>query len=477
MGSDLSVGQGMSVGQGVPVGRRAGSRRAPLGVVVLALLAVVLVAVFTGPNVVVGRAGEVPAADLGATALAQLARLDDLRLRGTLDTEGGVGLGIDLVALAGGETTATVTDGAGGVATFVAVDDKVVVNANNAWWLNTVPVYAHQIGGKWVKATEEMGFPIGMLTALSGKRLRELVTGDDWTATPTVYVDGTPAVALSPRGSPWTVYLSTEGGTRLLGIGGPLAATGEKLRGQPGGQASNFPYALVSTSGVDDPCRQRTDRALTDARQQAATAPVPPPMPEVGHGPDISVTLVPTGTCMTPSCPTPVDIRNAGDEAATGMVSVFSTSGGGGALPITVGPMQSVQQVFQVLNPASSCTQTCTRPYTVTAFAQLTGIAGPDLDTGKRLHDRGVDPNRPVPSRPEVAGPDVNSVIDKLSTPGPAVAGFAKQDDPLLDDVIALVRNSGDARLLSLLTVLARHPRSPSPPARQARPSRSPRPP
>ncbi|MBM7775593.1 hypothetical protein JOD54_005797 [Actinokineospora baliensis] len=431
-------------------------RRVPLAVAALAVVAAVLVAVFAGPGEVAGRPTEVAAADLGATALSRLAELGDLRLRGTLETDGGIGLGIDVVALRGGETTATVTDGAGGAATFVAVADQVVVNANAAWWLNTVPVYAHQIAGKWVKASEDMGFPIGMLTALSGKRLHDMFTGDDWTAEPTVYVDGTSAMALSPRGSPWTVYLATEGGTRLLGVSGPLAATGDKLRGAA--QASNFPYALVSTSGVDDPCRESTGRALADAKQQAVTAPAPPPMPQPNHGPDISVTVLPTGTCMTPMCPTPVEVRNSGDETATGMLSVMSTSGGGGVLPISVGPQQSTQQVFQVLNPASSCTQTCTRPYTITAFAQVTAIAGPDLDTGKRLHDRGVDPNRPVPAKPEVAGPDVNSVIDRLSTPGPAVAGYAKQDDPLLDDVIGIVQKSGDARLLSLLTVLAKHP-------------------
>ncbi|GLW90708.1 EndoU domain-containing protein [Actinokineospora globicatena] len=430
-------------------------RRGQLGVVVLAVVAAVLVAVFAGPNVLAGSPREIAAADLGATALAELGKLDDLRLRGTLDTDGGIALGVDVVALATGETTATVTDGAGGIATFVAIDDQVVVNANNAWWLNTVPVYAHQIAGKWVKATDDMGFPIGMLSALSGKRLRELVTGDDWTAQPTVYVDGTSAVALSPRGSPWTIYYATEGGPRLLGLGGPLAASGQKLRGK---QATNFPHALVSASGVDDPCKERTTRALTDAKQQAATAPAPPPLPEPGHGPDISVTVLPTGTCTTPSCPTPVEIRNAGDEAATGMVSVSSTSGGGGAQPITVAAGQTAQQVFQVVNPAWTCTQTCTRPYTVSAFAQVTAIAGADLDTGKRLYDRGLDPSRPIPLKPEIAGPDVNAAIDRLATPGPAVAGFAKQVDPLLDDVLDLVRKAGDARLLSLLTVLAKHP-------------------
>ncbi|WP_253885017.1 EndoU domain-containing protein [Actinokineospora diospyrosa] len=439
--------------------RRPPSRRAPLAVVVLAVVAAVLVSVFAEPGRVVGRPSAAAAADLGASALGRLAELGDLRLRGTLETEGGIGLGIDVVALAGGETTASVTDGAGGAATFVAVDDRVVVNANAAWWLNTVPVYAHQIAGKWVKATEDMGFPIGMLTALSGKRLRDMFAGDDWTAEPTVYVDGTRAMALSPRGSPWTVYLATEGGTRLLGVGGPLAATGDKLRKLGGrAQAANFPYALVSTSGVDDPCRESTGRALADAQQQAATAPAPPPVPEPNHGPSISVTVLPSGTCMTPMCPTAVEVRNAGDETATGMLSVTSTSGGGGVLPISLGPLQSTQQVFQVLNPASSCTQTCTRPYTVTAFAQVTAVAGPDLDTGKRLHERGVDPNRPVPGKPAVAGPDVNSVIDKLSTPGPAVAGFARQGDPLLDEVVGIVQKSGDARLLSLLTVLAKHP-------------------
>ncbi|WP_026423914.1 EndoU domain-containing protein [Actinokineospora inagensis] len=432
-------------------------RRGPLACVVIAVVAAVLVAAFTGPVRVSGSPRATAAADLGTTALAQLAQLHDVRLRGTLETESGVPLDVDIVTLASGDTTATVSDGAGGVATFAAVGGKVVVNGNNAWWLNTVPVYAYQIAGKWVQATENMGFPIGMLTALSGKQLGEKFAGDDWAAKPTVYVDGTPAVALSPKDSPWTIYLSTEGGTRLLGIGGPLAAAGEKLREQPGGTAQSFPTGLVSASAVDDPCKQRTDKALTDAKQQAATAPAAPPVPEANHGPAIEVTLVPTGTCMTPACPTPIEVTNSGDEPAQGTLSVTSTSGGGGDLPISVGPGQTVQQSVSVVNPASSCTETCTRSYTVTAFAQVTSVAGPDLDTGRRLHDRGVDPNRPVPGQPGLAGPDVNSVIDKLSTPGPAVAGFQANGD-LLDQVIALVRDSGDGRVLSLLAVLAKNP-------------------
>jgi hypothetical protein len=437
---------------------RSSSRWVLSGAGLLAVL-VVLVAIFSGPTAVPGTAQAVAAADLSRTALDQLDKFDNLRLQGSLETESGIELDVDIVALTGGGTTASVSDGAGGRADFVAVGDRVVVNANNAWWLNTVPVYASSLSGKWVQATENMGFPIGMLKVLSGKELRKAITGDEWSAVPTVYADGTPAVALTASKSPWTLYLASKGG-RLLGIGGPLAKAGQKLR-QPGSSAGSYPYALVNTTAVDDPCREQTGRTLTDAKQQAPTAPVAPPVPEPNHGPNVSVSIPPTGVCTTPTCPTPVVVQNAGDVAAEGTLMVSSTSGGGGATGVVVGPGQQVQQTFQVGNPASSCRQTCTVPYTVTAFVQVTSVAGPDLDTGKRLYDKGVDPNRPVPGKPGVAGDDVNKVIDGLTTPGPVVPGFRKsglQEDSRVAQVVQLVADSGDQRLLSLLRTLARHP-------------------
>jgi hypothetical protein len=420
------------------------------------LVAVLVAVLVSGPVAVSGTPSAVAARGLGTGALDQLAKLEDLRLEGVLDTADGAPLTFDIAATDDG-TTATVTDAGGGVAQFVSAEDKVVVKANGAWWLNTIPAYQLPLTGKWVRATEDMGFPIGMLETLSPRSLHEMVarTADGmWSATSTVYPDGTPAYAVTAKDSPWTVYVATQGDGRLLGLDGPLADVGQRLR-QGGGQS--YPSASFSTSAADDPCDKATKRKIEEAKPQVEAAPEAPPIPEAGHGPEVSISSPSTGVCTTPMCPTPVVVTNSGDEAAVGMLSVSSSSGGGGTFPVNVAPNGGTQQhMVSVVNPASSCTQTCTRQYQINAFVQYSS-AGTDLGQGQRLRDKGVDPNAPVPGKPSISGPGVNGTIDNLTTPGVAPAGVVRQQDDLVDEVTEIAKKAPDADITSLLEIIGRY--------------------
>ena len=424
---------------------RLSARRFGVGAGVAIVVITALLALLAPSITMPGAARAVPAAELSRVALDQLGKIGDLRLRGEIENAAGTPLAVDIVALAGGRTTATVSDGGGGTAVVVAQGDDMVVKANAAWWLNTLPAYQLGLADKWVRVRYDMGFPVDLLRTLSGKGLSELIAGQtrggEWTSRPTTYPDGTPAFALTAGDLPWTVYLAVSGG-RLLGIDGPLAEVGDRLRGQAG--ASAFPFASVSATPVDDPCKEKAEKESAEAEKALATAPEPPPAPTRASGPMVSVQIPSTGVCSTPSCPTQVVVTNAGDTAASGTLMVSSTSGGGGTQPVTVGPGQTTTQTFSVVNPARTCTRTCTRPYTVTAHMQVTSIAGPDVAQGKRLNDQGIDPNRPAPARPDVTGPGVNSIIDGFTRPGPAVAGLvhgAQDKKDAVDAVVAAVDN------------------------------------
>ncbi|EWC60460.1 hypothetical protein UO65_4273 [Actinokineospora spheciospongiae] len=430
------------------------ARTVGLGAAVIAVVAVLLFAVLTGPGEIAGTARPVAAADLAETALAQLGAIEDLRLSGTIESDTGVALTVDVVALAGGETTAAVADGTGGVAEFVAVDDRVVVNANREWWLNTVPVHAEPVAGKWVRATADMGFPIGMLDGLSGAALKgaieEAAGSGRWSSEVVERPDGQLAFALTAADSPWAVHLAARGEPRLLGVDGPLAEVGDRLLGSARG--GSFPNATVSTTAADDPCRKRADSKVADARKQVASAPQAPAVPTPSSGPSVRVSVTPTALCTSPVCPAPVVVANSGDQPAVGVVSLTSSSGGGGTQPFSAPPGGQDQKVFQITNPATGCRQTCTRTASVTAFAQITSIAGPDIDLGQRLTGKGVDPNRPVPGNPAVAGPDVNRIIDGL-TGAPGVPGFSGRgaQSSGVDQVLDLMERATDNRVTGVL--------------------------
>jgi hypothetical protein len=100
--------------------------------------------------------------------------------------------------------------------------------------------------------------------------------------------------------------------------------------------------------------QEGTDKNLDDAKDQVDSAPAAPPTPEQNRGPVLTVNAPPTGICTTPSCPTPIVVVNAGDEPASGIVSVTSSSGGGCTRPFTGGPNGSAQTMFQVVNPANT---------------------------------------------------------------------------------------------------------------------------
>ena len=57
---------------------------------------------------------------------------------------------------------------AGGTAQFLVTADSAAVKADRTWWLNTVPAYAKSLAGKWAKADDTMGFPVGALRGLVG---------------------------------------------------------------------------------------------------------------------------------------------------------------------------------------------------------------------------------------------------------------------------------------------------------------------
>lgn len=422
------------------------------GVIALAVALVAVLGVISGPNVVAGSPGIPAAGDLGVDALTQLADLDDLRLEGVLETESGAALSFD-IAVTGEGTVAEVTDAAGGVATFVAVEEKVVVKANDAWWLNTVPAFQVALTDTWTTATDDMGFPMEMLTSLSTKSLHDKVSrtaGGGWASTPVSYPDGTAAFALTAEGSPWTVFVSSRGEPRLLGLDGPLAGGTQKLR--QGGPA--YPSASFNTSKADDPCLDEAKRKLEEAKPQVGKAPEPPPVPEAGHGPSISIDTPITGVCTTPMCPTPVVVTNSGDEPAVGTLFVVASSGGGGSFLVNVPAGGTSQQTASVVNPANTCTQTCTREYQITAFVQLQS-AGTDLDQGKRLYDKGLDPNAPVPDKPQVSGPGVNTTIDGLTNPVSPVVGFTQPDDRFIEEITDLVGRAPEAKITPYLRTLA----------------------
>jgi hypothetical protein len=431
-----------------------------IGAAVVSAVILAGLAVFAGPIREAGTALPIDAARVTRSALDAFGKIGDTKLTGVVATENGVPLSMEIVARADGQATATVRDPAGGVADIVATTNRVAIKANRAWWLNTVPSYAQQLADKWVQSRPEMGFPTEMLRVLSGKPLSDLITSQtaeqDWNATVTQF-DGKRAYELYTVDRTWAVYVSTDAEPKLLGFGGPLLdGVPRRMAGSAGGQRSDaYRNAQFSTAAADPDCAERSEKQLKEAKPQVDAAPPAPPAPSATRGPQISLQPVPSPTCTGPVCPATVIVRNSGDEPAVGTLTMTASTGGGGAYPVSVGPGQTSTHTITVPNPASRCTRTCTVPFTVSAFVMVTSMGGPDVDAGQRLHQRNVDPNRPVPGNPAASGPAVVNVMDDmLRSAPPPPAGFGRQQDSYVAAVRAMVNGSITNRMMSQIEAI-----------------------
>lgn len=429
--------------------------------VVLGLTAalVVTLAVVMPPNRLAGSALAMDPATAGADALDQLAELDDIRLTGWVRTETAQRLRVDIVSLEDG-TQAVVHDEAGGVAEFLVRKDEAAIKANAAWWLNTVPAYAQEHTDTWVTADDDMGFPVGALSDLSGDRIQKLISDrsadERWNATPTVFHDGKPAIALSAGESGWTVFVSPTEPPRLLGFGGPLLAEVDRVTGgQPEGRG--YPGVELATAVPDKPCRDRADRKARETAPKFGDLPQPE-VPAVAERPQLQASVsAGGGICMTPLCPFTVMVVNVGSAPGVGSVLITSSSGPPLSAPLNLPPGGQFTTAYNAPNPAPpSPGGRVTVPIYVQAFAQVTSLAGPDVNAGKRLHDRGIDPNNPIAGQPAAVGPAVTNILDRLTTNAP-VAGFGRQDD-VVEAATDLLGEALDAGLATLLQQLVNSP-------------------
>lgn len=415
-----------------------------------------LVAVLAVTSIVLAPArrvaGDAVAADPEAaatSALDQLAGMGDVELSGWVSTATAQRLTVDIVATKDG-VQAVVKDEAGGTAEIIAGDKDAAIKANSAWWLNTVPAYQQDYTDKWVKADDSMGFPVSALGDLSGNAISKLVTARSagWTAAPAMFHDGRPAMELTRGDTGWRVYVTPTNPPRLLGIGGPLLAKVDRLAGQ--GDARTFPDAELGTSEPGTDCRDQTGRTVDKTAPGIADLPAPE-ITEPDERPELQGSVsAPPGVCMSPVCPFTVLVMNIGKGAGVGTVLITSSSGPPMTAPLNLPPGGEFTTVYNAPNPAPpSEGGRVTVTIIVEAFAQVTSLAGPDIDAGKRLHDRGVDPDNPVPAQPSATGPGVTGIMDGL-TAGAPVVGLRYQDD-----VVAAARLLlGDALNDGLTTLL-----------------------
>ncbi|GAA2681496.1 MULTISPECIES: EndoU domain-containing protein [Actinosynnema] len=407
--------------------------------VALATAFLLVLGLVAPPTAVPGSASTVDAERLSGEVLRGLAEAPELHLVGDLRTASGAPLELDVAVLADGRLSAIVDDDAGGTAEFAVVGDRAVVRANRAWWVNTLPAAADTSADRWVQADDNSGFPVGMLGALSGTALGALVaqrTEDSgWRITADELDDGTPVSSLTTNDGVWTVQATLDDPPRLVGLRGPLAAGVRKFAG--GTRATTYSDVSLRTERPDSGCRERAEKELAEAAPDIEAAP-PPPQPVAPQDvPSVAVTIVSTGVCMTPVCPTPVTVTNTGKVQVAGSLMVSSSSGGGGVFPVALPPGGSATSTAVVTNPASTCTRTCTVPYQVSAFVQVQS-AGVDLDRGKRLHDRGIDPNDPIPGNGKAKGPDVLAAIDGLVKGLVAPPGFGRTDPVAAQNAVVL---------------------------------------
>ncbi|MFL6119366.1 EndoU domain-containing protein [Actinophytocola sp.] len=432
-----------------------------LGGVLAVVVAVAVTLVVVTPSERV--AGEPVAADpagAASAALDQLAGMANVQLSGWVSTETAQRLRVDIVATDNG-VQAVVEDEAGGAAEIVAGSgknrDQAAIKANSAWWLNTVPAYQQDYTDRWVKADDTMGFPVSALGGLSGTEIRGLVTARsaDWTATPVVFHDGRPAMELTRGDTGWRVFVTPTEPPRLLGIGGPLLAKADRLVRQ--GDARVFPDAEFGTSEPGTDCRDQTDRTVDQTTPTIAGLPAPR-VSDPDDRPELQGQVsAPPGVCMTPVCPFTVLVMNIGRQAGVGTVMITSSSGPPMTAPLDLPPGGQFTTVYEAPNPAPpSEGGRVTVTISVQAFAQVTSLAGPDVDAGKRLHDRGVDPDDPVPAKPSATGPGITGIMDGL-TSGAPVVGLRRQEG-VIAEARLLLGDALDAGLTALLDQLVHAP-------------------
>lgn len=419
------------------------------GVLGLVVLVAAALAIFVPPRQLPGHAIAVDPAGAATDALDQLGDLRDIHLTGTLGADNGQQLDVDIVVLAGG-AQAVVRDDAGGIADFVVRDGKAAVRANAAWWRNTVPAFVQDYTDKWVKADDGDGFPVYDLAGLTGDQLQKRLADPKatWSATPTLFGDGQPAMALSRGTTGWTVYVSPTSPPRLLGIGGPVLGKPDRLtRGAQ--QEITYPNGLLTTSKPDGDCRDRAGQQLDETAPTIADLPEPE-VPAVDERPELQAqVLAPGGVCYSPLCPFTVTVSNIGNGAGVGTLLVTSSSGGPLTVPLELAPAGQFSTVYNAPNPAPpSENGSVTVPIYVSAFAQVTSLAGPDVGAGSRLHDRGIDPDNPLPSKPGAVGPDVTNFLDQTTANVP-VTGLTFQPDA--DQVVQDAKDMLDGALSSRL--------------------------
>jgi hypothetical protein len=431
-------------------------RRLVGGVLGLVIVLAVTLVIVTPARKVAGAAVAADPVGAATHALDQLAGMADVELSGWVGTQTAQRLHVDVVATTDG-VQAVVKDEAGGAAEIVAGEKNAAIKANSAWWLNTVPAYQQDYTDKWVKADDTMGFPVSVLGGLSGTEIRRLVTARSagWTATPTMFQASRPAMELTRGDTGWRVYVTPTDPPSLLGIGGPLLAKPDRLTGQADGRT--FPDAELGVGEPGTDCRDQTGKTVDQTEPTIPDLPAPE-VSDPDERPELEGQVTaPGGICMSPVCPFTVLVMNIGNAAGVGTVLITSSSGPPVTAPLNLPPGGEFTTVYNAPNPAPpSEGGRVTVTITVQAFAQVTSLAGPDIDAGKRLHDRGVDPDNPVPAKPSATGPGVTGIMDGL-TSGAPVLGVRRQDD-VIAAARLLLGDALDAGLTALLDQLVHAP-------------------
>ncbi|WP_143021455.1 hypothetical protein [Prauserella marina] len=404
--------------------RPARSRRRLLILLGAPLLAFALVVGLSValPHDVAGAARPVGAAAMGEQALAELRELDELAVSGRVELGRGSGLSLTAVTDAEGTVNAHVTDSGGGSAHYVAAEGTVKVRANRQWWLNQLPGYTMAGTGVWLKAHDDMGLPLAVLHALSGRGLADTVlsAGEPrfWTSRPAIGDGGMPALALTTE-SGATVYVSRDaptGDVRLLGIAGPISGGGGGASGAPGRQPAppsatgGYPYVDLSTSKATPSAARDSAKELSETAPEAKEAAEPPAI--AGSPASFVVTAGTWPPCVDiPVCSAPMTVTNVGGEAGEGTVLLSSSNGASTSAPVSLAPGGSTVVPFSVPNTAPAGGSVMIN---ITGIVQVTSRMGKNTEVPKRLGERGIDVNNPV-GAPSVYGPEVLRVLDDLT--------------------------------------------------------------